>query len=892
MKTLWVTDEPLAVGRWLWAQGGFERAVTPTAQAARALGVQPWRLEQVAQGLLRGDRRREVPVVAGARAWRRAVQECLNPQDLQGTARLALPIARSLGRWGTDLEALSRSPVASPKSQQLARAVGQWHEVLAGQGYFEPSRLLWEAARVAQDSGGAAQQSLLIYGYFEPGADGVAFMDAIAAPASAVVLAERESSLVARAIAAFQARGWQIKHGHPSPTPKPDPSPAQPPQVHHFHTPQAEVRWAIACVKDWLLQGVSPQDIALVARDERAYGEWLLEAAWEAEVPLRVLCDMPVAETQVGSWVLQLLKAAAADFPCEETTRLLHHPFCRPDAVPLGDREVWPEVRQRRPKGLDAWKALGFSLDFLALPPKGRRDRAGWVGWLQGIGSAVRLGRGARSRAREAVAHQKLMYNLRDLEQPRGEKLTFNAFADEVRELLALLTVPVEPRRGGVELHQPKALHGAHYRYGIVLGMAEGLCPPMAAPDLLLDAWERKQLRQEGLAAEDAIAPAHREWFDFGEVLRSVDAVFLTYPRILGSAPQRPSPYLQRLGLEPGPHWADPPPPVIATRQRARILQLQAAATDPNLTDDPVLPWAVRAWRVERDRELGRLTEFDGLLGASFAIDPRSRTFSASQLTDLGQCEFKWFTKHLLKAREFDEADDEWSPLKTGNFYHRVLEKALQNRNLKTPEDCLAHLENLISDVEEEDRLGQILGWNARRPELIQRLENFIRSPFFLPEDTTILGCEWEFSGDCCDLKITGKIDRIDLRSEGMVLIDYKSGETLPKNGPKDGQGYTTKADIQLMLYEIVAAPLITQTFELDAPPIETAYYSIKAAQKLPATRDELALESLAAHVKQTLAMGAYVVNPDRDRNACGTCRSHLACRAGDRLDRRQTCSA
>jgi hypothetical protein len=886
VKTLWVADDPLAVGRWLWKRGEFDRAVTPTAQAARALGVRPWRLEQVAKGLL-GDRR-EVPLVTGARAWRAAVQKHLEPQDVHGMARLALPIARSLGQWGTDLGALQGAPETSPRGQRLAQAAQTWRQTLGAQGYLDSSWLLWEAARGARAS---AAQAILVYGYFDLGADGVAFVDAIAAPASAVVFPADEP-VAAAAIAALKQRGWQIKRvtGVPESGPVQGAKPSPPlPRVHHFATPQAEVRWAIACVKDWLLQGVSPQEIALVARDERAYGEWLLEAAWEAQVPLRVLFEVPVAETQTGGWVLQLLKAAAANFPCEETTRLLHHPFCKPRSLPLGDHEAWPEVRRRRPQGLDAWAALGIPLDFLALP-KGRRDRAAWVGWLQGIFSTVRLGRGARSRSQEAVAHQKLMGHLRDLEQPSGQKLTFSAFSEELRELLALLTVPVEPRRGGVELHQPKALQGASYRYAIVLGMAEGTCPPLPKADIFLDAWERKQLRQKGFAVEDAIAVAQREWFNFRAVLRATETTFLTYPRLIGQLPQRPSPYLDRLDLAPDIPRADPPHPIIATRQQARILQLQTAAGWPE--DDPVLPWAARAWRVERDRELGKLTEFDGVLGAEYGLEPRSRSFSASQLIDLGQCEFKWFAKHLLKAQDFDEADDELSPSKTGNFYHRVLEKALKTHQLTTPQACLDRLEELVREVEEEDRLHQILGWSARRPELIKTLQTLIQSDYFLPDGIKVLGCEWEFSGDYFGLKINGKIDRIDQRSEELVLIDYKSGKTITPQGPKDEQGRRTKVDIQLTLYDLVAAPALAQEFKVKNSTVDAFYYSIKAAEPMRAERDESILEALAQHVKHTLKTGAYPVNPDRDRHACQYCSSHLMCRTGDRLQQRYGHSA
>ena len=95
--------------------------------------------------------------------------------------------------------------------------------------------------------------------------------------------------------------------------------------------------------------------------------------------------------------------------------------------------------------------------------------------------------------------------------------------------------------------------------------------------------------------------------------------------------------------------------------------------TPPISEPDRVLSHAYHSWTVETRRESGQPPdEYDGAIAIS--SDPDRWVFSASQLTNLGQCAFKWFTQKLLHLLDLEEAEEELSPSLRGRLYHKTLE--------------------------------------------------------------------------------------------------------------------------------------------------------------------------------------------------------------------------
>ncbi|MEM1424941.1 MAG: hypothetical protein AAGF75_00090 [Cyanobacteria bacterium P01_H01_bin.130] len=584
--------------QWLAAPENRDRVViTPSPQAARALDAPRRSLDQWAQRKIHPWH--TASVIVTHRLIRAAVVNYWQTTDPAATAQRILPTLRQYLRAGIDLEALRDCESVSTRSRQIAQIAIAYRTQLRSRRLIDEAELF----AVALDKSGdrEAGAPMLFHGYPWPGNDEAALMAAIA-PVGSVVGVD---PVAEEAIAIFRQAGWAIVELSETET-----SPTQL-QAYAFPNAAAEVRWALGQVKQWLLAGVPPQQIALVARDERTYGEWLADVAWDYETPVRLLFSIPLATTRIGGWVQNLLEAATSNFPFETTAKLLRHPLCgyaievdpglaatvaekqdedEDDSDPGGDRPVspsssstgeswWHLARQRHPEGLNAWAGIGIDLKTWLEPADRKQSRADWVSWLDGVIAQGQLQRRAANWAREAAAIAMLRHQLLALEQFQESRstpnettdapsslLTLSQFAEEMRDVLSLATVPAEPGRAGVELHQPRAMAGSAYDHVIVLGAMEGTLPAPIVNDPVVDFYERKRLTRAGFPLESAVTLARREWHHFQSTVAAGRSLTLTYPKLVGKEEQLPSPYLDHpdlaLAIAPGPehlpaNWSD-----------------------------------------------------------------------------------------------------------------------------------------------------------------------------------------------------------------------------------------------------------------------------------------------------------------------------------------------
>ncbi len=342
----------------------------------------------------------------------------------------------------------------------------------------------------------------------------------------------------------------------------------------------------------------------------------------------------------------------------------------------------------------------------------------------------------------------------------------------------------------------------------------------------------------------------------------------------MGSAASLPSPYLARLGLEE----AVPPPPLaVSSIEQARRIYLRRDGC-PN---DPIWSNVFHAWAVEKRREgVDPYDEYDGVVG--LPIDPTTRIFSASQLTALGQCPFKWFADKVLGLAELKEAEEDLSPRLKGNLYHRSLE--LVFKVLGAADLCQASVEKLevsFLQAEQDLEFPTLPAWNARRSEHIKVLSHAMQKSDFWQPGAEIF-VETDFEGEWYGLKVRGRMDRVDRTSQGLVLFDYKTSSQ-PPMGVKDDFGKAS-LDIQMPLYIHMA-----QTTLFPGEQVEGAYYySLTKGKKLyKAQPNEQTLKAIAHRVKAHLETGNYPVDPDIEQQACRYCPYDLICRKGARNSRK-----
>jgi len=908
-RTVVLAADPLTVAQGLAAG---RRLLVPNARAAKAvrgrsavgLSLHGRAVRTVAKGGVR---------VAGAmarlHALRGAVAEVLAPADVEGTARRVEPVVSEILRAGIAsrpwlVETLDASGVGR-RSVQVARLALAYSRRLAQRSEVDPAELLWRAAAAEP-----ARETVLVSGYSRLGEGEVAFLDALAAPGSAVVLPRGFASSRAAA-AQLASRGWTVKEDDrvgdgpgprlaagftaamgdtagvetgprpPAPTRVSSDGEVQRVTAHRLPNEEDEVRFALARVKALLGEGVDAARIVLVARDERAYGPLVRAVAAEFGVPVRLAYALPLRETRFGEAVALLVESVAGGLPFEATARLLRHPLTR--ALP---EEAWAAARATHPEGAAEWLGAGVAAAKLLDWPW----QATWDEYRSALEAAFEgLGLAAHASERDKRARARLQRALREALPPTGsaaaaERVSRVRFLAALRDVLDATVMPADPpRRGAVELHTPLAVFGARYEHVIALGLTEGGFPQAVGDDPVVDFRERRALETAGVALEDARGAAEREELSFLAVLHACSgSLTLTCPETFGGKERLPSSFFAALGREPEP--AGPRPP--ASRLESLLASLPVAGGR-----------ARDAWEVERRRE-GSLAPdaYDGVHGVPL---PLTGPYSASQLLVFGQCSFRWFLQYGLRLRLPDEAEVEVSALTTGSVLHGTLERAVK-RAMDEVRECgdepgsdpfraavLEHLEPAYDEAAAEaQRRVRSLTWPLQRGDDLRKLRRLVMSPDFALPGARVLAVEERFETEWRGLKVKGVVDRVDEVEDGLVFTDYKTGAAKPK-GAKSPSG-KLDLDVQLPLYVEAMAP----EHYPGQPVKEARYLSINAAKvtmsSVPGQIDGAALEDLVARFRRALSSGSFPVDPDEEMSVCEYCEFDAVCRRGPRLSRKR----
>jgi RecB family exonuclease len=862
--------------------------ILPNRQAARSLGLPYRSLDGLAARVVEDAGLRVAPRLVARRLLTRATTAVAGSHDPGGLARAVEPTLRELLRAGVDLAALQSGH--AERVSRLARIGAAYQEELGRRGLVDPAELPWRAAALARPT-----LALRVSGFPRLPAAERTLIDALAGSGSIVHLPLEQGPLFEEnreALADFRARGWTMEE--PGATEswlgrgladawKGDAPAAQVGawidgrlQAHAYPDLDAEVRGTLTRVKVLLAQGVPAGRIAVVARDEAAYGPALLAVAEEYRMPLRALYQVPLSETRVGTWIGELMAVLGGDYPFERTARLLAHPLARA----LGP-EAWREARLVRPAGAAQWSRF---VPGPIEPWPERAERAEFTKLMARLlerfgvrGNAVRW-------PREAMSFQAFSEGLRSLPEP-NRLIEAESFAADVGELLALLTVPIAPGRGGVELHTPLSLFGARVDHLFVLGMAEGSLPSPVRPDPLLDPFEREELSAAGHEVETVAAAARREELSFWALLHCAgESLTLSYPKLAGRSETLPSPYLGRLGLEAGD------PPASPACSQAELRRAQLAGKEAG---DAVLARARHAHSAESARESDAPADgYDGLVGVAYR--PSANGVGVSRLIDLANCPFKFYAGSVLWLAEPEEAAVELEASLRGSLYHRVLQLAMAAAQAEADPGAaapasadpraaaLGALEASFEAAEEELGLPDLPAWRLEREQHLQTLRVAVSAAEFIDEGAQVRSLEADFRADWLGIPVRGRVDRIDETPAGLTLVDYKSGSTV-SNLVKDADG-RPKVDLQLSIYREATGQLAP-----GEPVTRALYFSVTEAKEIRAAEaPEEELELIAGRIRDAWREGSYPVDPDLDETACRYCQFDPLCRRGPRLERKR----
>ncbi len=263
-------------------------------------------------------------------------------------------------------------------------------------------------------------------------------------------------------------------------------------------------------------------------------------------------------------------------------------------------------------------------------------------------------------------------------------------------------------------------------------------------------------------------------------------------------------------------------------------------------------PKALDGLRIElKRRDFRGPSEWSGKVGFTPLVAQRWNAvffegISPTALETFGKCPFLYFVRHVLMAREIEEATLPISAKERGSLIHRILARFLQALKeegalpLRKGEEewakgkLLEVAEEEFREREAQGRVGHPDVWKVERERVKQYLLKFVegeaalQSKGLLPEHFEIkfgprvkerphpvvrLDKETE-------VPLQGVVDRIDCGPEGFRVIDYKTGSERKPQDLRSGK------DFQLWAY-VKAARLIT-----GAEPVEAFYLMVTKPTK------------------------------------------------------------
>ncbi len=314
-----------------------------------------------------------------------------------------------------------------------------------------------------------------------------------------------------------------------------------------------------------------------------------------------------------------------------------------------------------------------------------------------------------------------------------------------------------------------------------------------------------------------------------------------------------------------------------------------------------------------------RLTAYDGFIAplpkellARLDLASEKGTVSASRLADYTKCGFLYLLRHVLRLEPTLEPEErrKLQPLERGTLFHDVAERFLRERrdrgelpltdspSLETRllEMCDEGLEALVEGSpprftllweRERTRFRETaLKWLARERAAVGRsVPRHFEVAFGLPQPAAP-GEAWSPDpvpvdlGDGRRLRVVGRIDRIDERPDGaLVLRDYKTGRA-PKRD--DGNLFRGGQQLQIPFYILAAAQLFP------GQPVREAFLDYVDGGRQVAFDPETAggerFRSLLRNLADALAEGAF----PQEAAACDFCDYTMVCGPKGLIERRR----
>jgi len=405
-----------------------------------------------------------------------------------------------------------------------------------------------------------------------------------------------------------------------------------------------------------------------------------------------------------------------------------------------------------------------------------------------------------------------------------------------------------EKNKNGVHIISPSLSRGLEFEKIYILGLSEGKYPKTKKNNWFFNRKNMNLLNRKGI-----IYPSNREIYDKEKLLfaisisRANSKLVLSYCNENTSELSIPSIFIEEVFKNTGldeKHMENINNDYIFKKDLMNIynneellqniLYRYSKGEDMsreinmyNTIDKYAISKIMSNVDVEFKRNSNEFSEFDGNINEEYNfID---KTFSITSLETYGQCPMKYFFKYVLNINE-EEKEKDFDNRDKGNIYHMVLAEfysRYKNRIYDYIDNKVVEIENiedivtkiLIRTVKNELQIKNINKmWNLRIDFMKKVILEFLYSDLNRLREKQIypkffeykFGYKEDFILETEDfnVKLLGKIDRVDMKDEKIIIYDYKTSHGLKLKDIEEGT--SLQLPIYLMAMEKIGYEILS----------------------------------------------------------------------------------
>ena len=579
------------------------------------------------------------------------------------------------------------------------------------------------------------------------------------------------------------------------------------------------------------------------------------------------------------------------------------------------------ELRQRSMEWEKEWSWQEWAekivdlLDWLDVPAALKKRRAAGVLDLQGVraelsGLQLLLEAADQFRCIEEV----LPYT--------NAKVTASHVGEALRQILQARRIPIsESEDVGVQVVTPGTASGMKFSAVFLLGLTEGEFPALPRESWLYGDAERQAMAEVGVLLTTA---AEREkTVDFSFSL----AVAMAKERLVLSAvvdsERLHSRYLDeivRLFVEEsiaveqfGPHQVAPDEANHVWSEHELLLgalrhiwQQSPRASEWKQVYGAICEKMPGRMEERAGIEAQRSGKYAGLVDPALISIPQ---FSPSALEEYAACPFAFFVSNILGLSEWETGTAGMNALVTGAIWHETLAAFLgryrgkqltQSQRDRYEKEIKQMLAITVAGLEKQGKIVPDVWWKYEKPLIENAMESWLDAELASQQKLTIVPAffEWGFglkSRTGCDpasvanplilgpagreVRLQGKIDRIDKTDNGVRVVDYKTGRAPARKQVEQG------LRLQIPVYMMAVANLLgAADISGEYLPVGHPFSSVVLPDKKCSLQD--LFDATAHYVSEYVAgirSGAFAPNPAA---ACPDyCTARNFCRRVGELD-------